>query len=954
MNTSAIYSKSGKGVQEASGKTSHLPRSDRAVLAAIDGRATLADVAQKVGKPFDAAFEKLIESLDKGGFIREVSAGSASVAPKIGGAKPAVKAASSPMDASADLDFTTALSQPKAKAPPPPPPPPPSPEEKAKAERIAREQQEAVFRAREEAERKAAAERERVKAEAEAKMRAEQESKLRAEADAKLKAEAEAKVKAAADAKVKAAQEAAAKAAAEAKAKAEAEAKKVREEAERARKEAEEKAERARKEAERARKEAEEKAERARKEAERARKEAEEKAERARKEAEEKAERARKEAEEKAERARKEAEEKARREQEELMRKLEEERKARAEAERKAEEEARRVEEERRKLEEERVSRRIQEERERVERRKYQQEEEERAAKHRPKEEEEQPFPELKLNEPAAPPPPPPEPAKTGGGVGFSDTLLADLESFTTREEQAQKESEEAARKEKEAAAARAREAEARRQQEEAERRAREEREQRKREEAERKAKQEAELREREERERQRLREEEARRAREAEERARKAKQEEQLVARAERGPVFVEEAKARSRRERELAAKPRGAGQAGGRRRLGKSVALTLFGLLVVAVGVVHVMPIDTAEYERAATDALGRPVRIGSGRLSFVTGLQLKLSDVRIGEGVHIAEVRAYPEISALFGPRKTFERIEIDGARMDQASLGQVLFAGIKADNFNASRVTARGLELSGPLTLPKGLEFEAAYDRDGALRTANVRGADALLIKFSRRSQGQGFDVEMSAATFTLPFAPEITLGKFSAKGVATAQGMTLSEWDGAILSGVVSGTANVRWGDNWAVDGVVTARNLYAAVFAPALVSDGKAEGSGKFQMRGAPGKLASTARLDGSFTVTRGVLGSIDLTRAIQTGGKFATGRTEFSEMNGQATYDRGAVALRNITLGAGQLNAGASADIAQNGALSGRIVADVRVASQTLRATLSLAGTVKEPQVRN
>src|SRR5512134_1947817 len=145
MNATAIYSKSGQGVQEASGKTSHLSRSDRAVLAAIDGRATLADVAQKVGKAFDPAFEKLIESLDKGGFIREVSAGSVGSAGRLGGAKPAAAkpAAPSPMDASTDLDFTTALSQPKAKAPPPPPPPR-SAEEKAKADRIAREQQEAV------------------------------------------------------------------------------------------------------------------------------------------------------------------------------------------------------------------------------------------------------------------------------------------------------------------------------------------------------------------------------------------------------------------------------------------------------------------------------------------------------------------------------------------------------------------------------------------------------------------------------------------------------------------------------------------------------------------------------------------------------------------------------------------------------------------------------------------
>lgn len=930
MNATAIYSKSGKGVQEASGKTSHLSRSDRAVLAAIDGRATLAEVAQKIGKPFDSAFEKLIEGLDKSGFIREISAGGAG--PKPGGATAAPFKPASP---AMDLDFTTSLSQPpKAKAPPLPPPPPPSAEEKAKAERIAREQQEAFVRAREEAERKAAAERERVKAEAEAKMRAETEAKLRAEADAKLKAQAEAKAKAAAEAKVKAAQEAAAKAAAEAKAKAEAEARRVREEAERARKDAEEKAERARKEAERARKEAEEKAERVRKEAE-----------------------------EKAERARKEAEEKARREQEGLLRKLEEERKAREEAERRAKEDAKRLEEERRKHEEERVSRRIQEERERVERRKFQQEEEERAAREeeraarRKPKEDEQPFPELKLADTA--PAPPSEATPAGAGGGFSDTLLADLESFTTREDEqrkqeetAHKEREEVARKEREEAAARSREAEEQRAREEAERQEREQRELRKREAARRKATEEAQLRGHEERERQRLREEEEKRRREAEERAQKAKQEERLAARAERGPgAFVEEVQARSRRERELAAKPRSAA-AKTPRRWGRSIALTLLGLLVVAIGVAHVMPIDTSDYQRAASEALGRPVRIGSARLSLFIWPQLKLSDVRIGDDLHIPQVRAYPEVSSFLGPRKTFSRIEIDSAKLAQAAVGQALFANIKAESFAVGQVSARGLELTGPLALPKGLEFEAAYDRDGVLRTAVVRGPDALLARFSRG--GQGFDADISAASFILPFAPEITLTKFSAKGIATPRGMTISEWDASLLNGTVSGTANLRWGDSWTVDGVVTARNVYAAVFAPALVSDGKAEGSGKFQMRGAPGKLASSARLDGSFTVTRGVLGSIDLTRAIQTGGKFATGRTEFSEMNGQATYDRGAVALRNITLGAGQLNAGASADIAQNGALSGRIVADVRVASQTMRATLFLAGTVKEPQVRN
>jgi hypothetical protein len=878
MNPSAIYSKSGKGVQEAAGKTSHLSRPDRAVLSAIDGRTTLADVAQKVGKTFDADFAKLIQTLDKGGFIREVSAGTAGPAPKPG-AKPAAKPApTAPMDAASDLDFTTALSMPKGRATPPPQappratppppqhtvtippaPPPPSAAEKAQAEKVAKEQQNAFAKAREEAERKAQAERDRLKAEAEAKMRADVEANLRAEAEAKAQAEAERKAAAGAEAKIKAAREAAVRAAAEAKVKAEA--KKAREEAERVRREAEELAERARKE----------------------------------------------------------AEEKARREREELERKLEEERRAREEAERRAREEARRLEEERKKLEE----RDQREERERAERA---------IAKAKEKAAE------------RAPEPPAAKPASAGG---FSDSLLADLESFTNRDEEERKEREESERKAKE-------ETERKVKEEAAAREAREAKEQRKREEAERKRKEEEELREREAGEQERLREEEEKRKQEAEERERKAKQEERLAARAERGPAaFSEEARLRSRREREMAAKPRSPAAAARaeRKGWGKPIAITLFVLLVVAVGVAHVMPIDTAQYERAATDALGRPVRIASANLSLITGLQFKFSGVAVGDEIKIPEVRAYPELGALLGPDKAFSRIEVDGMKLEQGVLGEALFAKVKADNFSVAKVVARQLELVGPLALPKGLDVEINYDRAGVVRSAIVRGPEALIAKLAPRASST--EIDMSAASFTLPFAPEITLSRFSMKGTATPRGLTVQEWDGALLNGTVSGAANVRWGETWAVDGVLTARSINAAVFAPALLSEGRGEGSGKFSMRGQPGKLASSSRLDGSFTVSRGVLGSIDLSRAIQTGGKQATGRTQFNEMNGHATYDRGAVSLRNVTIGAGQLNAGASADISQNGALSGRIVADVRVASQTLRATLNLGGTVKEPQVR-
>src|SRR5262249_10967829 len=117
MNPTAIYSKSGKGVQEATGKTSLLSRGDRAVLSAIDGRATLGDIASKVGKGWDAGFQKLIVQLDKDGFIREASPGAApapsKAAPAKGApaaAKPAAKPAgkaTEPMDGGTDLDFSS-------------------------------------------------------------------------------------------------------------------------------------------------------------------------------------------------------------------------------------------------------------------------------------------------------------------------------------------------------------------------------------------------------------------------------------------------------------------------------------------------------------------------------------------------------------------------------------------------------------------------------------------------------------------------------------------------------------------------------------------------------------------------------------------------------------------------------------------------------------------------------
>ncbi len=1016
MTPRAIYSKSGKGVQEASGKTSNLSRADRAVLAAFDGRVTVGEVAERVGKPFDPKFEQLVQQLEKDGYIREVSSGETAAPARPAPVRPAAPARPGGGAPGADLDFTAMIPTIKPSAP--------SGQQvdlaakaRAEAERAARKakEEEAIsYKARQEAEARAKAEAEaRAKAAAQARAQAEAAARAKAEADARARADAEAKARAAdadrvraeADAKVKAAKEAALRLAAEAKAKAEAEVhaklaeeRAKAEEAARVRREAEEKARehaeekskeaedlrkrleqerKAREEAERKAKEAEERsrkeeeerkrrdeeARKRREEEERRRREEEER--RAKEEAERKAreaeERRRKEEEE---RKRKEEEARRRKEEEERRRREEEERRAKEEAERKAreaEERSRKEEEERRRRDEEDRRRKEEEARRRKEEEeRRRREDEERRAKEearKAREQEERERAEKEREEKAKAERQ--KAAKPAGG--FADSLMADLENFTQRDEQEQKIE---AEKEKRAKAERERkekEEEERREREEADRKARQE-VKRAAKEAERQAKEtavhEAEAPSDEDigitdedldldevkREEEALGKQ-ARRAARERERGREREQE-----RKEREREKVE--KREEAREAPKAFVPPAA-PAKIRRPVnwGKPVAMAFFVLLVGAIAAIHFMPISTAEYEKAASDALGVPVKIGTAHLSFVTGVVIKMDKVSVGPA-RIARAVAHPEVGSLFGPRKVFSSIELQDATIPQSDAGEALFGKARSANFELKRLTATNLKLTGPLSLP-ALSADVRFGADGEAKSVTLTGPNNLNARLT--PSGDSLDFELNTDSFTVPVAPELVLNGFEMKGRADRQGIDVAAWTASLYEGVLNGTAKVAWNGAWSLAGALTVRGVNAAVFAPTLVSEGKLEGSGKFSMSGIePAKLASRGRLEGNFTIENGALGSIDISRALSTGGRQISGRTPFTRLEAQGVYDKGVVVVRNININAGALTAGAIADISPSGALSGRIVADVKTASQVLRSTISIGGTVQEPQVKN
>ncbi len=367
MNRRSILTKTGKGLMEATGKTSNLSRDVRNILKEIDGKVSVSELMEKFGRMTEPMLLETLRNMEKEGYLREF-VGKQDEAPRP--SIPRAPTSPSSADSGEDLDFTAFTpAKPSAKT---------SEDARlqAQAQDIARQAQ--VTRAREEA----AA---RARAEAAARARAEAEQRARLSTPASPKAEAQTRAQAEALDQARREAEERQRREAEEKARREAELRARIEADQASKRDAEERARR-----EIYDKERRENEERARREAEvRAKREAEEKVrrdaeERVRREAEE---RSRKEIGERMRREEIERRMREEREQAELKARVEAEARAKVEAEmrarRESEERARREEEERprreeelrRRMEEEARARREAEEREALERSLREQEE---------------------------------------------------------------------------------------------------------------------------------------------------------------------------------------------------------------------------------------------------------------------------------------------------------------------------------------------------------------------------------------------------------------------------------------------------------------------------------------------------------------------------------------------------------------------------------------------------
>jgi len=266
--------------------------------------------------------------------------------------------------------------------------------------------------------------------------------------------------------------------------------------------------------------------------------------------------------------------------------------------------------------------------------------------------------------------------------------------------------------------------------------------------------------------------------------------------------------------------------------------------------------------------------------------------------------------------------------------------------------AQRITAKGLKLdSENLGLPP-LDLDATLS-DGSLRSATFSNSEQRLSITVEPSGGKA-TVDISSGSLPIPIGVDPALfSDFTGKGTATATELVIPNAEARAFGGRVFGNLRLRWSSGWSLEGDLSARQMDAVKIAGPLLATGTVLGKARVSMRGLlPERMILNSQIDGNFSVQKGSISNVDMARLLQGSGS-GGGTTFFAELNGDFSADPNRLLVRNLRLAAGLLSGAGQLEMDPQRNLSGRMQIELRAQTAQARSTLTVGGTLANPQFR-
>jgi hypothetical protein len=383
---------------------------------------------------------------------------------------------------------------------------------------------------------------------------------------------------------------------------------------------------------------------------------------------------------------------------------------------------------------------------------------------------------------------------------------------------------------------------------------------------------------------------------------------------------------------------------------------------LIAGAVGLIHVVPLEFARSaaESALTARLGAPVNVSSAQGALFPP-HLTLQGIRVGaDGALTAERATLPGVSGLMGNVGELKSFRIENVALTEAGVRELAQwnSGGSGAALPVETIELRNVRLSLPNVTVPAFDGELVMAADGKVQRIDLRSTEGAISGQITPAAGS-LKIQATAQTWKLPLGAPLSFDNLQLKATATPGRLEVEQFDGLLLGGRAVGKGSVSWGAGWTLDGEAELTAVDVQALLKSYLGDAPLSGALRTKlalaMRGQDLKgLFAAPRVGGDFSIERGALDSVDLSKALRTGAREGSrGVTKFNDLTGTLALADNRYAFSNLKLAAGLLSAVGALDVAPDQSLTGRLNVEISSAANPLRGALSVGGTAAAPMVR-
>lgn len=394
------------------------------------------------------------------------------------------------------------------------------------------------------------------------------------------------------------------------------------------------------------------------------------------------------------------------------------------------------------------------------------------------------------------------------------------------------------------------------------------------------------------------------------------------------------------------------------------------LIGILIVISLLIILpffIPVKTYlnEAEKLATDKLGVPVTISSGRLLLLPSPRLVISGVNVGEGneLKVEQLTVTPSLGSIFSAPRVID-IHISKPILKKSALDMILaVAGSKTESdseanmVNVRDISIDSLQFDWPdLKLP-ALNVEVSLLDGKQLSKAALESVDGALSA-TVVPEPESHLISIQAKKWTLPVGLPVLIDKAQIEMHLKKERLEVPRIDMDLYGGKLTANLDLLWHKDWRTNGKAKVEGLSvkepSKLISQAVYLSGQLAGNGQFSGAAKDAsKLLDNINASFTFKVHDGVVHGVDLIKVAglltkQTAG----GETAFDDFSGVANVKGKRYHLKDLKLSSGLLSGSGQVEIAANKELDGSGEVEIKHGVSLVAVPLDISGTLDSPVI--